>query len=72
MIDLLSNATTAGIIHIVCCALDPAYCIFGAIYYIDKVSDMILAGSWWTKISEIRQIFNGDWIKFCEIFTKIT
>lgn len=40
MIDLLSNATTAGIIHIVCCALDPAYCIFGAIYYIDKVYRM--------------------------------
>ena len=26
----------------------------------------------WTEICEIRQIFKGDLIKFCEIFTKIT
>ena len=26
----------------------------------------------WTEIREIRQIFKGDLIKFCEIFTKIT
>ena len=26
----------------------------------------------WTKICEIRQIFKGDLIKFCEIFTKVT
>ena len=26
----------------------------------------------WTEICEIRQIFMGDFIKFCEIFTKIT
>ena len=25
----------------------------------------------WTEICEIRQIFKGDLIKFCEIFTKI-
>ena len=26
----------------------------------------------WIEICEIRQIFKGDLIKFCEIFTKIT
>ena len=26
----------------------------------------------WTEICEIRQIFKGDLIKFCENFTKIT
>ena len=26
----------------------------------------------WTEICEIRQVFNGDLIKFCEIFIKIT
>ena len=26
----------------------------------------------WTEICEIRQIFKGDFIKFCEIFTKFT
>ena len=26
----------------------------------------------WTEICEIRQIFKGDWIKFCERFTKIS
>ena len=26
----------------------------------------------WTEICEINQIFKGDLIKFCEIFTKIT
>ena len=26
----------------------------------------------WTEICEIRQIFKGELIKFCEIFTKIT
>ena len=26
----------------------------------------------WTEICEIRQIFKGDLIQFCEIFTKIT
>ena len=26
----------------------------------------------WTEIGEIRQIFKGDLIKFCVIFTKIT
>ena len=26
----------------------------------------------WTEICEIRQLFKGDLMKFCEIFTKIT
>ena len=40
IIDMVGDTTTAGVVHIICCALDPAYCIFGALYYIDKVSHL--------------------------------
>ena len=38
MIDLLADANTAAILHIVFCIIDPAYVIFGSIYYTDRVS----------------------------------
>jgi len=40
---LLESETVPTILHYVFCALDPAYLIFGGIYYIDKVlySDLL-------------------------------
>lgn len=39
---VLDDAMIPNILHTVFCVVDPAYLIFGGIYYIDKVSELVL------------------------------